>query len=131
MNVPLISLHRAQDSGVEMSKAKQAKARPKCAKQQTPHRQLKQLQKQQEARAGMAKKLSVAVEDLDNVGSYLFIAMQALRTGDGDGALLVRDALTVMGDAYERLLMDVCSSVAAVLDELDPDGAEQRRQQRS
>ncbi|MBM0108611.1 hypothetical protein JM946_28090 [Steroidobacter sp. S1-65] len=76
------------------------------------------------------KKLSATVVDIDQVASYLITGMNALRFGDGDGAAIIDDALVVMGDAYCKLIDDVCSDIRTVLDEMDPADAERRRELR-
>ena len=87
-----------------------AKARPPTrAEHQTA---LMQLQERKNAIAEAVEKLRAAQNHLDQVGGYLFVSMQALRTANGE---LVCDVLKVQGDAYCRLLEDAMPNLRAAL----------------
>lgn len=117
------STEPSEDTAADISTTK-AEARPEDTDQQVSHIQLQsRLERQQTAIASAVEKLSTTSIDLRQIASYFSTGMQALRSADPD-------VLRVLGDAYCRLLDGVFPSIRTVLDELDPVGAERRREVR-
>ncbi|MBM0108612.1 hypothetical protein JM946_28095 [Steroidobacter sp. S1-65] len=106
-----------------MSAAKDAKGRPR----RSSHKAHKQLKRLQDTVAETVKSLILTAEDLDKVDRYFATSMEALRLSDDE--CMMRDALVVMHDGWEKLL-ETSRYLNRAIDALDPDGADARLKER-
>ena len=88
----------------------------RTAKHQTAS---KQLQTVKEGIANAVKQLRDMDDDLGEIGSFVFASIQALRTQGGDDARA--DIATVLGAAYDKLMLDVNRNVRDALKALGQD----------
>jgi len=80
--------------------------RPQARSKLTEHREArKQLQALKDGVATAVKQLRDAQNDLQQVGSFTFVCIEALRAQRGDD--VGPDVATVLDAAYEKLALDV------------------------
>lgn len=82
----------------------------------------KQVQTLKDGIATAAKQLRVAKDDLHEVGSFVFVCIQALRAKDRDD--VGPDVAAVLDAAYEKLVLDVNRNVRDALEALGQDSGQ-------
>jgi hypothetical protein len=96
-----------------MSRRAKGKVRPKRTAR-------KELQTLKDGIATAVKQLNVAREDLDEVDSFVFVGIQALRAKGRDD--VGPDVATVLGAAYDKLALDVNRNLRDALAALSQEG---------
>lgn len=81
----------------------------------------KQFQTMKDGIAAAKRRLVVLQDDLNEVGSFVYVCIEALRAKGGDDAN--PDIAKVLGIAYTKLVLDVKGIVREALKALGQDGA--------
>lgn len=75
-----------------------------------------QLQALKDSVSSAVKQLNVAREDLDEINSFVFVCIQALRAKGRDD--VGPDVATVLGAAYDKLVLNVSRNLRNTLEAL-------------
>lgn len=79
----------------------------------------KQLQALKDGISTAVRQLNVAHESLDEVDSFVFVCIQALRAKGRDD--VGPDVATVLGAAYDKLVLDINRNLRDAIEALDQD----------
>src|SRR3712207_1988459 len=98
--------------GAVVKRRSKAQVQPKrTAERQTPRKHLRMLK---ESIATASTQLRVVQDELDQIDSFVFVCIAALRTKGGDD--VGPDVTTVLGVAYDKLVLDVNRHIRDILE---------------